>query len=347
MKFKSILKKYLQSKPIVWSVYWTCKQQVKRIFLLRYFFYDIRQTYAAMHWSENNFVQNKLSAELLFQYHKIEKGLAMPGPSRLFGVEPALASIKLVRRWIACGFPRHDTVYLGALETLRSYHNRIGSERLDPQEKILSRLDKLFSDCSERSPGLSTPVRLDSLVESMKGEKPTEFEKLAVARRSVRNFKPDLVPMTIIEKAVKLAQLSPSACNRQPCRLYLVSDSERRNELLSYQNGNRGFGHLAPHIAILTVDEGCFFDASERHEPYIDGGLFAMSLIIALKDLGVSSCCLNWCVPPKNDVSVHRSFDIPNAQRIIMLIAIGYDQFETLVPRSPRRLTTNVFQILT
>lgn len=342
MSIKAKLKSALQSQPALWNAYWSAKQQVRRLFLLRYFLRDIGQTYRAMFWPTDNSAKTKLSSELLFQYHKIEKGLVMPGAHRLFGVEPAQAAIKLCRRWVKLGYPQRDPVFLGALETLRSYHQRLLAEALDPHRQILPPLERLFTDFQQRTPELATPVPLNSLLNEGYNEQSQGFQRLAIARRSVRNFKPDPVPMELIESAARSAQLSPSACNRQPCRVYIVSDAARRKELLSFQNGNRGFGHTVPHVAILTADEDCFFDASERHEPYIDGGLFAMSFILALRDLGVGSCCLNWCVPPKNDVEVHRRFAIPDSQRIIMLLAIGYDADEIQVPRSPRRLDTDV-----
>ncbi len=68
------------------------------------------------------------------------------------------------------------------------------------------------------------------------------FAQLALARRSVRDFADAPVPNDALREAVRLAQLSPSACNRQPCRVYAVTESARMAELLEYQNGNRGFG---------------------------------------------------------------------------------------------------------
>jgi nitroreductase len=124
--------------------------------------------------------------------------------------------------------------------------------------------------------------------------------------------------------------------------MYLVSDEPLKSRLLSHQNGNRGFGHLVPHVGVITANEACFFDASERHEPYIDGGLFAMSLSLALRAQGVGSCCLNWCVRPKTDRAAHSLLGIARSERIIMLMAIGYPASNTFVPRSPRKSLSDI-----
>lgn len=346
---KARLKRSLQARPGLWSAYWNTKQQIKRVAMLRYFLYDMRHTYRAMFWPTAHTERRMLSAELLFQYHKLEKGLVMPGPRRLFGVEPAMAVMALLRRWIAAGHARTDPVYLGALETLHAYRERLVAHALDPRGSVLPIVERVLRDMPERAAELATPRPLPPARAAQAGTAHAGYEsfaQLAEGRRSVRDFLPEAIDAEIVAQAVAAAQLAPSACNRQPCRVFVVSDPERKRELLSFQNGNRGFGHLIPHVAIVTADEEGFFDASERHEPYIDGGLFAMSFILALRDLGVSSCCLNWCVPPENDRQVHRRFALPASQRIVMLIGFGKAAEDVLVPRSPRRARDDVLHFL-
>ncbi|CAM3441265.1 nitroreductase family protein [Polaromonas hydrogenivorans] len=340
--WKDSLKRALQAQPRLWSGYWRTKQQIRRVLLLRFFLYDIRHTLKAMYWGEGQADRVTLAARLLFNYHKLEKGMVMPGPRRMFGVEPALAVIILCRLWIATGRPRSDPVFIGAIETLAAYARRLQESALDLSGIVLPKVLAFLNEVPERSAQLITPQPLPTSRVPGLGADGTSFTELALARRSVREFQSEPVPANILTRAAEAAQLAPSACNRQPCRLLIVSTDEEKQALLAHQNGNRGFGHLAPQVAILTADEGCFFDASERHEPYIDGGLFAMNFILSLRDQGVGSCCLNWCVPPATDLAVHRLFNIPQSQRIIMLVAIGFEPPDCMVPRSPRRATSDV-----
>lgn len=336
LSLKQRVKQSLQSRPALWNTYWRVKQELRRLLMLRYFAYDIANSYRAMFWRSANTRLPSLSAELLFQYHKLEKGLVMPGKKRLFGLDPARATIKLMRRWREVGHRPDDLVFLGALTTLRSYHARVTQHQLDPRGVILPELDSFLATCAHEAALAPTPQALQHpLVTELSPA--AAFRSLAEARRSVRDFLPQPVPQALLDEAVKLAQLSPSACNRQPCRVYVVSDEEGKKRLLSLQNGNAGFGHLAPHVAVVTADEAYFFDVSERHEPYIDGGLFSMSLILALRSLGVASCCLNWCVAPANDKAAHGVLGLPASQRIVMLMVIGYAPDDCAVPLSPRR----------
>jgi len=342
LSFKSKVKHRLQSVPVLWNTYWRIKQELRRVFLLRYFAYDIRQTYKAMFWTPGQRSATPLSAELLFQYHKLEKGLSIPGPRRFFGAEPASATMEILRRWNSAGHRRDDPVYLGALEALHAYLLRLDTYGLDPSQEISCAVRQFLTEISERDERLVTPQSLGSAAVHEGADAAAAFRALALARRSVRDFRTEPVADELLRDAFSIAQLAPSACNRQPWFVYLVSDKAVQKDLLQYQNGNRGFGHLAPHVAVITAEESCFFDASERHEPYVDGGLFSMSLALALRAHGASSCCLNWCVPPSHDRAVHALLSIPASRRIIMLMAIGYAADDCVVPRSPRRALDDV-----
>lgn len=332
---KDKLKKWMKTYPIIWVSYWRVKQELKRLFLMRYFLYDANLAYQFMFWGSRDRNRRRLSAELLFQYHKIEKGLVMPEPKRLFGIDPVLAVMDLLKQWRENNFEIDDPIYLGAVESLISYHDFLSTTGLDKDKIILPDVIEFLDGISVRDIDLKTPYELPQL--DVTGKNPIEsFENLMHARRSVRDFKTQPIDLTLIKKAVELAQLSPSACNRQPWKVYLVSDPDDMKTLLSHQNGNRGFGHLAPHVAIITADSQCFFDSSERNEPFVDGGMFAMSLILSLRAQEIATCCLNWCVSPSTDKTVHQIFGIPKSEKIIMLLAIGYPSDGVSVPRSVR-----------
>ena len=346
MSLKNNVKVMLQKSTFIWSLYYSTKIEFLRIVKLRYYLYDISENYKAMHWEPTNTKRSIVSSELLFQYHKLEKGLVMPGPKRLFGLAPARAVMGIIKKWQILEIVEvSDSVYLGAIGTLQSYHDRIESYNLDPDDRILPEL-KLFLEnhiCERNS--FTTPCKLIQL-NNTEDDFSEQFTLLMNARRSVRTFTEKSVSQELLTKAVHISQLSPSVCNRQPVRVTIISDSGMKNKLLSHQNGNIGFGHLAPHVAVITTDAHCFFGATERNEPYVDGGLFAMSFILALKAHNISSCCLNWCVTPKTDKAAHKLLNLDQSLRIIMLVAVGYAADETYVPRSPRRDLDDVLSFI-
>lgn len=339
---KALIKKNIQAVPYLWKIYWGTKQQLFRIvILLRGYFYDIRCTYRSMFWSPQQHEIRSICAELIFQYHKLEKGLVMPGEPRLFGLEPAYATMHIIERHQEDIKTADEYLYNAAIATLTAYRDKLVEYALDPDDRILSKLH-CFLDARQEpiAQELTTPHALPLI--SLNPDASEVFSSLVKARRSVRAYKPDSVSQDILKRAIEMAQLSPSACNRQPCKVYLISDSEKKAKFLNLQNGNRGFGHLAPHVAVLTTDERCYFNAMERHEPYIDSGMFAMSFILALRAFDVGSCCLNWCVTPSIDIDAHKMLNIADSERISMVILFGYIPDDCQVPRSVRRDIDNV-----
>ncbi|MEH1015984.1 nitroreductase family protein [Micromonospora sp. CPCC 206060] len=57
------------------------------------------------------------------------------------------------------------------------------------------------------------------------------FADRMAARRSIRDFRPDPVPMEVIEEAVRAAGTAPSGANLQPWRFVVLTDPERKRRL--------------------------------------------------------------------------------------------------------------------
>lgn len=300
---------------------------------LGYFRDDIRRSRQFMIWKPRDDSYDKLSAELLFYYHKLEKGLCLTDSSRFFGKSAALTTMALVKRWRGAGHARSDRVYVGAIETLRSYRDAIDRMKLPGDEgtRLVGQIDAMLVGESP-APQLHTPMAFQPSVGMI-----DPFEKLCLDRRSVRAYKPDPVDPQLIARAVSIAQLSPSVCNRQAWHVHIYRNKEDIAQMLKLQNGNAGFGHQLSTLIVVAMDSVAFFDASERNQQFMDAGLFSMSLVLALQSLGLGSCCLNWCVPPENEDEAHRRGKIPAHHRIMMYMAVGHPADHALVPRSPRR----------
>ena len=115
---------------------------------------------------------------------------------------------------------------------------------------------------------------------------------------------------------------TPTVCNRSINRVYIIQNNEMKKKILSYQNGNKGFGEYAPIILIVTTILESFQNANERRQPYIGGGMFCMSLIYTLHSKGLATCSLNWDVPYKKEDILKNILNIKN-ETIIMYIAVG------------------------
>lgn len=339
---RSKLKARLHACPACLQRYQHLKYRMTRLKALSYLWRDLRLVARHMYWGhDHELPREQLQAKLLFYYHKIEKGLCMPGKKRLFGLEVVPKLFAMLEVWEQTVGERDDPIYQGALHSLGAYAKVLDELKLDPRDQVLSRVRRFIEARSFAPAHPDTPIKLETL----RPDAPVRFADLRTLyeqRRSFRDFSAEPVAAELVEAAVEMAQLSPSACNRQPCRVHAVRDDQLKAKVLSHQNGNAGFGHLAPLVLVITADMSYFFDATERHQPFVDGGLFTMSLVYALQAQGLVTCCLNWCVHPAQDAALRRLLPIAPAEQVIMLMAVGCPPQATLVPRSHRKSTEHV-----
>jgi len=168
-------------------------------------------------------------------------------------------------------------------------------------------------------------------------------EQFFLSRYSVRDFDSKKVDVDLIKRAINLALKTPSACNRQAWHVYHLSQRERIDQALSLQNGNRGFGRDVQCLLIIAADLRAFDTASERYQHWIDGGMFSMSLVLALHSLGLASCCLNWSKGPIDDIKLRKILKVQGSHSILMMLAVGYASDELKVCYSARRPIDEIY----
>jgi nitroreductase len=161
--------------------------------------------------------------------------------------------------------------------------------------------------------------------------------RLAERRRSVRWFQPRPVPRELIDRAVRVAAESPSACNRQPFEFRIFDDPGLALQVASLPAGTRGFEHNFPVVVAVVGRLRAYFDEKDRHVIYIDGGLASMSFVLALETLGLSSCCINWPDVERQERGMAALLGLEPDERVIMLIAVGYPDPQALVPASGKK----------
>ncbi|MGF4043244.1 nitroreductase family protein [Paenarthrobacter nitroguajacolicus] len=266
-----------------------------------------------------------LECQLTKDYHRIEKGLALKHPKHPFG-EGVRSRLELgLRRPIAHEqLPEVVGHAESALEALEGWNTR----------EVIPQM-------------VSPTVRSQSVWEPiLNADAQGVLEHFFSSRRSVRAFDTSkAVDHDAIRQAASTALSTPSVCNRQAWRLHVFTQAEDVSRVIRHQNGNAGFGGGVPALAVVTVDTRLFAGAAERHQRWIDGGLFAMNFAHGLHAQGLATCMLNWSM--KNDASnrLRESAGIPAHEDIVMLVAIGHTENEFRVARSPRRSLDAVLEM--
>ena len=321
---KSVLKKVLPQRAKEVALGVMSKRNLWRAYL-----YDMQRFFShSGTFDEDN--QAKLEARLIAHYHVLEKGLSHPDPRPGFGRDVADNLVSLLGRYSA-KFDRNRVQFNVAVGVIARYIAFQESVNVDVQV-LRERAQPLLLLTDDDDVGAIEMTREDYLAKTQ-----SPFDDFALSRFSLRDFSDEPVDVSLIERAVQVAQKSPSVCNRQTARVYLVQGEERIAEHLSYQSGNRGFGHKVDKLLVVTSDLSCFYGIMERNQCYIDGGLFAMSLLYALHHQGLGAVPLNWCTEPPRDQAYRKIAHIDESETIMFMIGVGHVPERFKLARSRRR----------
>jgi len=266
--------------------------------------------------------------------HRVEKGLIMRPRRPSFGasyIEEAVGMYATVLERQAADPGSVDSLELKwAHDVLAEYFAVV--ERTGRVRRAGLIWDRLRSI---ESSGDCVPYPRD-----LTGPPPVAYEdlqRLAIRRRSVRWYLTRPVPRELIDKALDVAAQSPSACNRQPFEFRIFDEPALLREVLAVPQGTGGFGQQIPAAAVIVGRLRAFATERDRHLIYIDGGLAAMSFVLALESLGLSSVCINWADLAPQEKEMGRLLHLAADERVVMLIGFGYPDPDGLVPYSQKK----------
>lgn len=275
----------------------------------------------------------KLAALIRKDNHRIEKGLSLPAPRAWFG-EPVLArQTTNLSRYLQSKNADSDLLAESAA-VLQEYVTTFEAQTQPRPVAISKHLDILNELLGDRPSFAAGTVEINKA--AVQNDLRLDFEDFVKSRFSIRQFDGSTVPMTTIAKAVELATKTPSVCNRCAWKVYNVADQVLLKKVLACQNGNAGFGQTCGNVLIVAMDLRCFEGGGERNQAYVDGGLFAMSLVYALHSETVASCFLNWSVDFFQDSILRKLLNIPTHEVIVTFIGIGGYPDKLKVAISPR-----------
>lgn len=157
----------------------------------------------------------------------------------------------------------------------------------------------------------------------------TTFLELAKTRQSDRAYLDKPVEPEKINRILEAARLAPSACNAQPWKFVIVTDSEKRMQIADATASKvlsmNHFTKQAP-VQLVLVEENANFTstvggwATNKHYPHLDLGIVASHICLAATDEGLGSCMIGWC----DEKKVRKALDIPKNKRVMLVILLGY-----------------------
>ncbi len=283
--------------------------------------------------------KKNLQASLLRDSHAIEKGMALPNPKKKFGIEKFLKLLDLIKKYKK--LYGQDKILLISLSTCNSYlkfHRKKGYN----MSELNLKFNKIFNEKKTLPYAGNLNISKKRIQDLIKLKKPEAF---FLNRHSTRQFVKKIIKKDIFNRLALLASKTPSVCNRQSGKIYFYNEKKKIKKILQLQIGNEGFGDTSGAIAIVTSELSNFKHPGERNQGYVDGGLFAMSLVYAAHSLGLVTCMLNWSNGARSTFKLRKLTGIKSSEIVITMIALGHMKDDYVVAASPRKNLTDFLNI--
>lgn len=279
------------------------------------------------------FKGQNLSGRILKLSHQLEKGMCIRNPRPLWGWE------KAKELTVLCGKCYDKYTIDTAKGVLYSFIKlKQESTCIDDKDraneymlKNSSFFDGIIPECGGRI--LVNKALFDYDVDSV--------EKLFMSRHSIRDFDDTEVSDIKILQAVGLANKCPSACNRQPYHVYVISSdiwNQNSDDPNQVYNANK-------HLLITALLDS--FTISESKDWVVSASIFAGYLSLTLSLYGIGSCVIRKDLLNQNRYKkLISACNISERERIVVELAIGNLRDEFYVPVSNRKPVDKVVSIV-
>ena len=145
-----------------------------------------------------------------------------------------------------------------------------------------------------------------------------EFEKLIEERYSVRSFKPEHLPKTVIDKILDAGHKAPTGCNFQPQRILVLNTDEAIEKLKGCTKCH--FGAPTAMLICHNSDESWKRVYDGALSSPVDAAIVTTYMMLAAQNEGVGSC---W-VMHFNPAAMRENFNIPENTEPVALLVMGY-----------------------
>lgn len=137
------------------------------------------------------------------------------------------------------------------------------------------------------------------------------------SRHSIRKYKQDPVPDTVIADAIECARHAPTAMNLQPWLFGVVTDKAVLKTIAD----------TTDHGKFIAGAAACFTVFGEKKEKYYleDCCAATENIIVALQAHGIGSC---WVAGDKKGYAddIRKLLDVPDTYTLVSLVPAGYPE---------------------
>ena len=271
--------------------------------------------------------------------HSLEKGMCMPNP-RPFGLDKVKELIAQLSTYPESN--RNDFEYELGISILFAWSDFFESHGW--QNEVVYSEVKDFLKNKRSNPEITAGSKIYKPKETVVDSE--VIDGMLLSRHSVRDYQDKKIDPSDVQFALKCFVETPTACNRQMCRVYYIQNSEITDLLNHVVVGVPGFNKKTVQYFVITYDLASFAYSGERQQGLFNAGLCTMNFVHGLHAKGIGSCCLQWSNKYDQDVEVRKRLGLRDSERIGIVIGAGYYLDENIIPCSVRRKPEDVFKIV-
>ncbi|MCR5605721.1 MAG: nitroreductase family protein [Treponema sp.] len=274
---------------------------------------------------------------IMLLVHSLEKGMCFKNP-RPFGLDKVNELIRLLNQYSEAQVDEFEyQLGVSALFAWIGFFEKHGWQNEEEYRKV----KKFLSDKTQNSNIVAgckeyIPMEAD----------PVLYEEMYLSRHSVRDYQEKKINLLDVQFALKCFVETPTACNRQMCRVYYIQNQEVTDLLNNVVIGIPGFNKKTVQYFVITYDIASFAYSGERQQGLFNAGLCTMNFVNGLHAKGIGSCCLQWSNKRKEDEKVRTKLGLRDSERIGIIIGAGYYLERNIIPCSVRRNAEDVFKIV-
>lgn len=149
-------------------------------------------------------------------------------------------------------------------------------------------------------------------------ENKMDFEKLISERYSVRSFKQEHLPRSIIDKILNVGHTAPTGCNYQPQRILVMNTDESIERLKKCTKCH--FNAPTAMLVCHNKEESWVRKYDGALSSPVDAVIVTTYLMLAAQNEGVGSCWVMHFDP----AAMRDTFNIPEGVETVALLVMGY-----------------------
>lgn len=275
--------------------------------------------------------------DIIINAHALEKGMTSKQP-RPFGITRTDEIINLMTLYEQQQWSKDYAYNLGAsiLSEYCRFYKKYKWEKRTEYKKVSAFI-------KNRHTTLKSGTLEIHRTDFMKAAQ-VNYRQFLSTKHSIRAFEPHPLSNKDIVEAVTAATKTPTACNRQMIKIYYIKNNSIKQQVMKYAHGLTGFDKETANIFIITHDISSLCDAGEISQGYFNAGLVTMNFVNSLHSEGIGSCMLAFNNNISEERHLKKLLNIPQCERISVMIAAGYYPEKSLVPRSTRKTAEEIYE---